>query len=1529
MRPAYGRQTCDCCGNLGKAEFVKIIEFKDAGIALYRYWPQTEDGAQIGTETGEVLILRNIRDVDLKIEELTAKAGKKTISCPRCIKMIERAKSLFTDLPPAKIREVAGICDHCYQKELFPCPCCDKVVNKFLKFSLEEKRKTQEYRQLYKSWLSKSQQSLKKSVTNIKDGKLEPQAPLSRYIPTMTPQHKHIEEKPTRVLSFLDFSEEEKLRVKVESELDREKKKSLAEENEAKALKSVSFDDFSKTDLEPTLIKVNDIKVISPTEKDKPSTPIMDEHIKAQPTMEQDIKTTTVMQQMIRPKLEIEKYRKPTPLTKKYTKHQSLVEKEFKLKSIMKKGSVKKPPHDVFLKDDTTPRGKRKLQSSPTTITSFETIIKTMSEPNVSNFRYTFPRDKIVTTDQLKGHVSSSELIRITQDMIDERKETERKKKEETRRKRGEKKEQKTAEKTNLLKEESEQREEGRLLEEERKKHEEVGVIKSEERIGKLSDQLAQQEIYAQEKIKKRQEKQHDTEATTALKEVAKQAKEGEELGNQHEKVLALLGKRAKKVEKQLTTEELKIDKKIQHPEAKSGEDEDIIGKGPKEKKKYQGQEKSKQRDEMQSHAKATTALKEVAKQAKEGEELGNQHEKVLALLGKRAKKVEKQLTTEELKIDKKIQHPEAKSGEDEDIIGKGPKEKKIDQGQEKSKQRGEMQSHAKATTALKEQMAKQAKDKSEEEKLRKQQDKDEALKEKKAKEADNQLTTEKLTIDKKTEHPQAKSGEDEDTIGKAQKEKKYDQGQEKSKQRDEMQSNAKATTALKEQMAKQAKDKSEEEKLRKQQDKDEALKEKKAKEAHKQLTTEKLTIDKKTEHPQAKSGEDEDIIGKAQKEKKNDQGQEKSKQRGEMQSHAKATTALKEQMAKQAKDKSEEEKLRKQQEKDEALKEKIAKQADKVFESTQKELSTGKKQAKRLSELMVDDKETRNTKDGKAKAEPVKATADQKAKGPDMALLLREQLAKQKQEQLEKEKIRKQQEKERELIAKKLKEIEIENAAKKAAIKAPVLEPDHSVDEISTDFTMLPNQDEVTDIIIGQKIFNVKCAKKTEDDKTPILELEQSQKQGQHSEQITAKQEPELHKHSELSSEGQYGFTKGLKPGPPTLMQSQQKSSTKVSEEPNKGIIKYTLSDRTFIEKGWTMLPTEKVVRKMNVYRMRPAKPEFDWFEHNKNKGLLTYDSGEKFAEFDENGRGRWYYRTGRLALDYYDAEETNAGQRFVVYSTGQPDERGRSRPRTLLATFDYSGNGIVFDHTGKIRLKYNQTEGVVLDRTIGPVSHWKWHTLNDPPVLQQVMIDTQMPYKDPTILAMGDKQADAKRPDNEEMLAIEFENFLKEKRQKVTQSQSFKPFQIKMKALKINENFSLRVLDQASIYLLFRDGTTNLKLNIGMVLDHKEIVDTDTAEIGEVSNTLDKLPACTDSIAGLQKAVAKVQAQERLRVRHELRLKPPQPSASADALRAGCSRPLRTPIVQASLSSRDKMTPKRFKPSSSCNLYYSTQLF
>ncbi|XP_062524615.1 uncharacterized protein LOC110384712 isoform X2 [Bombyx mori] len=442
-------------------------------------------------------------------------------------------------------------------------------------------------------------------------------------------------------------------------------------------------------------------------------------------------------------------------------------------------------------------------------------------------------------------------------------------------------------------------------------------------------------------------------------------------------------------------------------------------------------------------------------------------------------------------------------------------------------------------------------------------------------------------------------------------------------------------------------------------------------------------------------------------------------------------------------------------------------------------------------------------------------------------------------------------------------------------------------------------------DVVVGQKILKTKPNEKNDEGSVPLLF------------QTYYDENMAYTKSGDRSD-------KNLNNENKLISMPSSKIPKAIDQESTKGITRYALSDRSFIDKGWTLLPIEKVVRKMNVYRMRPAHPEFNWFERNKNKGIKHYDSGEKLAEFDDNGRGRWFYRNGQLALDYYDAEESNAQQRFVVYSSGEKNENGRSHPTTVLATFDYLGNGIVFDHSGKIRLKYNQTEGVILDTKLGPVSHWKWHTLNDPPVLQKVMIDTQLAQKDPEILKIGGHADDNTRPDNEEMLAIEFDNFIKEKSKKL--SQSFKPFQIKMKALKINDNFSLKILDQATVYLIFRDGTTNLKLNIGMILDHKEIVDTDTAEVGEVSNNLERFPARTQSLAGLQRSVAFAQRFERLRIERQRRL---QPCASTDQITKAISRPPRH-ILQTMSASSSAFVPccKCSRKPSSTNLYYNTRL-
>jgi hypothetical protein len=54
----------------------------------------------------------------------------------------------------------------------------------------------------------------------------------------------------------------------------------------------------------------------------------------------------------------------------------------------------------------------------------------------------------------------------------------------------------------------------------------------------------------------------------------------------------------------------------------------------------------------------------------------------------------------------------------------------------------------------------------------------------------------------------------------------------------------------------------------------------------------------------------------------------------------------------------------------------------------------------------------------------------------------------------------------------------------------------------------------------------------------------------------------------------------------------------------------------------------------------MYPARNEFDWLEINRHKERVMYESGEQLATFDEHGCARVYYRSGVLALDFYQAQ-------------------------------------------------------------------------------------------------------------------------------------------------------------------------------------------------------------------------------------------------------------------------------------------------
>lgn len=153
--------------------------------------------------------------------------------------------------------------------------------------------------------------------------------------------------------------------------------------------------------------------------------------------------------------------------------------------------------------------------------------------------------------------------------------------------------------------------------------------------------------------------------------------------------------------------------------------------------------------------------------------------------------------------------------------------------------------------------------------------------------------------------------------------------------------------------------------------------------------------------------------------------------------------------------------------------------------------------------------------------------------------------------------------------------------------------------------------------------------------------------------------------------------------------------------------------------------------------------------------------------------------------------------------------------------------------------RLKYNQSEGALVDPVIGFPSRWKWHGLNDPPVLKMIRVNSHLKPKDPVIQKIhsesnlrASKSSPPSSPSAEEMMQeLEAENLVKNK-----VKSSFKQCVMMAKVAKLNDCFSIRISSKTKILLTYRYKSTVLKLNLGMALNSKKIVGFNYAEANDV---------------------------------------------------------------------------------------------
>lgn len=125
----------------------------------------------------------------------------------------------------------------------------------------------------------------------------------------------------------------------------------------------------------------------------------------------------------------------------------------------------------------------------------------------------------------------------------------------------------------------------------------------------------------------------------------------------------------------------------------------------------------------------------------------------------------------------------------------------------------------------------------------------------------------------------------------------------------------------------------------------------------------------------------------------------------------------------------------------------------------------------------------------------------------------------------------------------------------------------------------------------------------------------------------------------------------------------------------------------------------------------------------------------------------------------------------------------------------------------------------------------------MNEPPVLYPVLIDTFVKDK----LSKNDIKYKEYSTKDDMIANIEMNNLQREQASKMVQK--YQSFQIRIKVVKINEYFTLKIIKQSRIYLQFRYEHVCLKLNLGMLLKNKEIVDVNVAEVSEVSTPLDDL--------------------------------------------------------------------------------------
>ncbi|KAL1140806.1 hypothetical protein AAG570_000734 [Ranatra chinensis] len=344
--------------------------------------------------------------------------------------------------------------------------------------------------------------------------------------------------------------------------------------------------------------------------------------------------------------------------------------------------------------------------------------------------------------------------------------------------------------------------------------------------------------------------------------------------------------------------------------------------------------------------------------------------------------------------------------------------------------------------------------------------------------------------------------------------------------------------------------------------------------------------------------------------------------------------------------------------------------------------------------------------------------------------------------------------------------------------------------------------------------------------------------------------------------------------------------ATAKNKSKVNIPVIRYKLSSLENIMNGLTAPPESLEMTRLYTFEAESSEKKFSCFRTREREETRYYREGSLALRFEIDGTGMIFYPNGQPAIIISDSR---IGRRLLILSQSGKDSTGAFKKAVPIGLFDSKGNGVIYDICGKIRMNYDQAEGVLYDSACGLPVRWKWEDgqyvmqrrqelaalVEDPPDWEpepwQTAEDKQSPLGKKKKYTRGGtaKQSRQTRhsrparptsvvvccnpptnrtvtaksltgtPFRESRRAAELKSGTKNARQIPAPSKRPKKCVIStpnLFVLGLNKNIALRLMNQGHIHIDFQCQQIHTSLNIGMKVkpENLERIDKGVKEVG-----------------------------------------------------------------------------------------------